>query len=133
MIPIKSNVEGKDFSFKVLEDTLKPLGYSVGGNWDYDKGFFDYKINDDGSYHFFRIPFQAVEGQLDGGDPRVRIGTPFLLAHEYEDGVDDEGNIGNVSASVNQFQAPEDKDAPIDSEYLNVADDLVRKLEAALL
>ncbi|WP_059173628.1 YugN-like family protein [Bacillus sp. FJAT-27445] len=133
MIPIKSNVEGKDYSFKVLEDTLKPLGYSVGGNWDYDKGFFDYKINDDGAYHFFRVPFQAVDGELDGGNPRVRIGTPFLLAHEYQDGVDKGGNIGNVSASVNQFQSPEDKDAPIDSEYLKITDDLIAKLEEALL
>ncbi|ALC89514.1 hypothetical protein AM500_06735 [Bacillus sp. FJAT-18017] len=133
MIPIKSSVEGKDFSLRELEDALRPLGYSIGGNWDYDHGYFDYKIDDEGTYHFFRVPFQAVDGQIDGGNPRVRIGTPFLLAHQYEDGVDDEGNIGTFSGSVNQFQSPEEKDAPIDSEYVNLASNLVSKLESVLL
>jgi YugN-like family len=133
MIPIKSNVEGKDFSLKELEDALKPLGYTIGGGWDYDQGFFDYKIDDNGTYHFLRVPFNAIDGEIDGGNPRVRLGTPFLLGHQYEDDIDEEGNIGNLSASVNQFQSPEDKDAPIDSEYLQLGSDLVSKLEAALL
>ncbi|MGQ0421215.1 YugN family protein, partial [Bacillus sp. HC-Mk] len=45
MIPIQSNLEGRTYALYKLEEIMKPLGYSIGGNWDYDKGCFDYKID----------------------------------------------------------------------------------------
>ncbi|MBL1705764.1 hypothetical protein ELE02_42005, partial [Klebsiella pneumoniae] len=40
MIPIQSKLEGRTYALYKLEEVMKPLGYSIGGNWDYDKGCF---------------------------------------------------------------------------------------------
>ncbi len=53
MIEIPSALEGKTFLLNVLEQELKPLGYVIGGNWDYDHGSFDYKMADDVGYQFY--------------------------------------------------------------------------------
>ncbi|MCQ6360718.1 YugN family protein, partial [Bacillus cereus] len=65
MIPIQSNLEGRSYALYKLEEVMKPLGYSIGGNWDYDYGCFDYKIDVVDGYLFLRVPFSAVDGVLD--------------------------------------------------------------------
>ena len=103
-----STIEGKHFDLYKLEQTLKPIGYSIGGNWDYDHGAFDYKINDEVGYQFLRLPFTAVDGQLDARNCTVELGRPFLLSHIYQIGLDD--HIGDAG-TLNQFSEPVDKDA----------------------
>ena len=73
MIEIPSSVEGKQFDLYKLEQKLKPIGYSIGGNWDYDHGAFDYKINDEVGYQFLRLPFSAIDGQLDANNCTVEL------------------------------------------------------------
>jgi hypothetical protein len=41
MIELSSRLDGTLFKLYELEKTLKPLGYNIGGNWDYDHGSFD--------------------------------------------------------------------------------------------
>ncbi|PFO04677.1 hypothetical protein COJ85_11640 [Bacillus sp. AFS076308] len=133
MFEIPSKVEGKQFELYKLEQKLKPIGYTIGGNWDYDHGAFDYKLNDEGSYQFLRVPFTAVDGELDNKGCTVEIGRPFLLAHQYEYGIDEHGDTGNFSASLNQFQAPIDQDANIAAQFIDQGKKLVTQLEASIL
>jgi hypothetical protein len=133
MIEIQSTIEGRKYDLYKLEQILKPLGYSVGGNWDYDHGSFDYKIDDEDGYQFLRVPFKAVDGQLDSRNCTVEIQKPFLLSHVYEGGIDhDHSEIGNASASFNQFQEPENKDAQFPDKYIDTGKALVKELEEAL-
>lgn len=130
MIPIESKVTGKQFRLQFLEEKLKPLGYDIGGNWDYDRGSFDYKLGDDGHYLFLRVPFTAVKGALDERGTEVEVNEPYLLAHKYEDGIDEEVRTAGL---LNQFQSPVEKDAPFPPEYLETGKQLVNELEQLLL
>jgi YugN-like family len=133
MIEIPSRLEGKTFQLYKLEEQLKPLGYTIGGNWDYDHGYFDYKIDDEDGYQFLRIPFKAVDGQLDSHGTTVEIGRPFLLSHQYQSGLDDHADGGNLGAAFNQFSEPEDPDAAFPEKYISVGKVLVQELERRLL
>ncbi|MBM7704653.1 YugN-like family protein [Metabacillus iocasae] len=133
MIELSSKLEGQSFTLYQLEDQLKPLGYSIGGNWDYDHGYFDYKIDDEVGYQFLRIPFQAVDGQLDSRGTTVKFGTPYLLSHKYQIGLDDNVHVGNANASFDQFSEPQDPDASFPEKYISIGKELVAELEATLL
>ncbi|MBN6889021.1 YugN-like protein [Cytobacillus horneckiae] len=134
MIEIPSKIEGEQYHLFKLEQKLKPIGYSIGGNWDYDHGAFDYKIDAQEGYHFLRVPFKAIDGQLDTSNCTVELGRPFLLSHIYEEGTDhDYSNIGNFSASFNQFAEPVDKDGKVPEQYVDTGKSLVEELEDTLL
>ncbi|MGJ7911398.1 YugN-like family protein [Neobacillus sp. LXY-1] len=133
MIELPSKVEGKQFDLFKIEQKLKPIGYSIGGNWDYDHGSFDYKLDDEGGYQFFRLPFHAVDGQLDMRGCTVELGRPFLLSHQYESGLDVQGESGVFSGTLNQFQEPTDKDASIPDRYIDKGKAMVAELETVLL
>ncbi|BDG45983.1 MULTISPECIES: YugN-like family protein [Parageobacillus] len=133
MIDLPSRLEGKTFPLFQLEQLLKPLGYTIGGNWDYDHGSFDYKIADETGYQFLRVPFEAIDGQLDSHGTTVKLGRPFLLSHKYQSGVDDHADVGNFGAAFNQFSEPQDPDAAFSEKYINVGKALVKDLESRLL
>ncbi|TCP26592.1 YugN-like protein [Scopulibacillus darangshiensis] len=132
MKTIDSRLSGQEFSLIELENKLKPLGYVIGGNWDYDHGYFDYKIKEDEGYIYLRLPFQAINGMLDQDGAVVSLGEPFILRHKYRKGPDDHVDVGSVTASINQFQTPVEKDAGSD-KYLGVGRELVNKLESELM
>ncbi|MGM0854517.1 MAG: YugN-like family protein [Bacillota bacterium] len=132
MIELSSNIEGRHYQLYKLEQLLKPLGYSIGGNWDYDHGYFDYKIDDEVGYQYLRVPFTSVDGQLDSRGATVEFGKPFLLSHKYKRGLDDYASTGTFSGSVNQFSEPQDSDASFPEEYIEVGKDLVKELENVL-
>jgi len=129
---INSTIEGKEFNLHKLEQLMKPKGYVSGGNWEYDRGFFDYKMADDDGYQFLRIPFTAVWGELDTPGVVVKLGTPFVLSHVYQKGLDDHADSSNMSASFNQFSEPEDPDGSLDEKYIQMGKDLVNELETIL-
>ena len=135
MIELPSKVEGKQFDLFELEQKLKPIGYTIGGNWDYDHGAFDYKINgsEDEGYQFIRLPFQAVDGQLDDNNCTVKLGRPFLLSHVFEAELDDEASTGTFSGTFNQFQEPVDKDASVPQQFIEEGKALAQELEMLLL
>lgn len=133
MIEIPSKIENQHFDLFKLEQKLKPIGYEVGSNWEYDHGYFDYKIDDEVGYQFLRVPFRAIDGQLDARNCTVALERPFLLSHKYQRGIDDHAEIGNLSASFNQFQEPVDKDASFPEKYVDTGKALVTELESILL
>lgn len=130
MIPIESSVTGQQFQLQYLEERLKPLGYVIGGNWDYDKGSFDYKMSDEGEYLYLRVPFIATKGALDVRGAEVELQQPYLLAHQYESGIDQDAESAGM---LNQFQEPEDPDAEFPSEWKDTGIQLVRQLEQTIL
>jgi hypothetical protein len=132
MIELRSNIEGNKFSLIELEEALKPLGYTIGGGWEYDHGSFDYKIDDKDGYMFLRIPFQAIDGALDQKGVLVEIREPYLLNHKYQAGLDEGAKVTNVNALVNQFQEPVDKDSDVPEEYIKTGEELLKEVEQRL-
>ena len=59
-IEITSELEGKTFSLFELETKLKPAGYVIGGNWDYDHGSFDYQMAQSNGYQFLECHFKRL-------------------------------------------------------------------------
>ncbi|MBM7648474.1 hypothetical protein JOC78_001420 [Bacillus ectoiniformans] len=133
MIKLESALEGKQFNLYELEQKLKPIGYSIGGNWDYDHGSFDYKMDDEVGYQFLRLPFSAIDGQLDTPGVMVQFDCPFLLAHKYQIGLDDNASTGSFSGSFNQFSEPQDPDASFPEEYIAVGKRLLKQAEKILM
>nr|WGD82537.1 YugN-like family protein [Bacillus subtilis] len=131
MIPIPSAIDGQ--SFLLQELVMKPLGYVVNGGWEYDHGYFDYKIDDRDGYLFLRVPVNAVQGSLDERGAAVRIGTPFMLRQVLQTDVDDQAEGGPFQSLFNQFSEPERRDAEIDPAFLDICASLVKELEDVLL
>ncbi|AXF55047.1 YugN family protein [Salicibibacter kimchii] len=133
MYELPSKISGLEMSAKDMERQLRPLGYVMGGGWEYDHGYMDYKMADeDDGYQFLRIPFFATDGEVGSGNETVELGTPFLLSHKFEAGINQEA--GPVfSALWNQFSSPEEKDAYVDEHYVQEGKSLVRELEETLL
>ncbi|UCZ52507.1 YugN-like family protein [Bacillus shivajii] len=132
MIEVPSQIENNEYKLIDLEKKLKPLGYVIGGGWEYDHGYFDYKVGEGERYLYVRLPFTAVDGeQLDTKGVHVRLGRPFLLAHKYQDGLDD--HVHDPSPWVNQFSEPEDKDASFPPEMVNTGREYVQELEQVII
>ncbi|MES5864242.1 YugN family protein [Bacillus cereus group sp. RP32] len=132
MIPIQSNLEGRTYALYKLEEIMKPLGYNIGGNWDYDKGCFDYKIDEEDGYQFLRVPFTAVNGELDVPGVIVRLETPYILSHVYQDELDDHVNT-LMAGTMDQFAEPKDPDGDVKRKYINIGKVLMQELEKHFL
>ncbi|WP_059103683.1 YugN-like family protein [Shouchella shacheensis] len=137
MIELSSAVEGKTFKCQEVEKTLRQLGYTMGGNWDYDHGCFDYKISEEDGYTFLRLPFSAIDGEIGTRGATVQLGAPYLLHHVYQKGTGQDPDIGLIpevaDGLINQFQSPVEKDGEVDEKYMTVARNLVQELEETLL
>ncbi|WP_158737788.1 YugN family protein [Alteribacillus sp. YIM 98480] len=131
MIEVSSKIENHKFVLYDLEKKLKPIGYEIGGNWDYDHGSFDYKISNENGYQFFRVPFTAVDGELEQKGVVVQIGTPFVLTHKYQEHVDNVSEPYN--AVLNQFSEPVEHDAEVPQSSVDMAKRLNTELEEVLL
>ncbi|MGY4689107.1 YugN family protein [Salibacterium sp. K-3] len=131
MIEIPSKLEGHRFVLQDLEKKMKPLGYDIGGGWEYDHGYMDYKMSNEEDYQFFRVPFEAVDGELEQKGVKVALGRPFVLAHQYKRGSDHVEEPYN--AVVNQFQTPEDRDADVPASWVEQGERLNKELEDVLL
>lgn len=129
---LSSHMAGSIYPLFELENTLKPLGFVIGDNWDYDHGYFDYKLKEGDGYLYVRVPFETVQGALEEDDAIVELGTPFLLNHKIRLGNDETAEAGNITASFNQFQAPVDPDAPITERYVAQGQYLIDQIESAL-
>ncbi|MBM7570915.1 YugN-like family protein [Aquibacillus albus] len=133
MVPVDSSLENHVLPLHELEKHLKPLGYVIGNNWDYDEGFVDYKMADDDGYQFIRIPFKTEQGMLDSPGAIIRLGKPFVLTHKYQDDVEASADNGVFQGSVNQFQEPVDPDADVPDKYVEKGRRLIEQVEHVLL
>ncbi|MCA1023983.1 YugN-like family protein [Halobacillus litoralis] len=135
MIPLTSSLTGQVFSFQDAEAALKTVGFKLADNWDYEHGYFDYKIDDRVGYQFIRLPFVVTSGSLDAPSDyaMIEMTEPFLLSHKYNPGLDDNVKEGNIRAIFDQFQEPVDKDATFPEEHIQSGQELLQAAEEALL
>ncbi|MBA2940365.1 hypothetical protein HZF08_18885 [Paenibacillus sp. CGMCC 1.16610] len=134
MKTISSSLEQVKESFDSVRDHLQEFDFTLGGNWDYDHGYFDRSL-DEANKVWLRIPFQVVTGRIDGDteatDAIVEVGTPFVLKHVYNEGLDQEAEAETYGAMIDQFQAPLDPDAAVDDKWVKEAAGLLKKVEQA--
>lgn len=117
-----------------IGNLLQHLQFTLGGNWDYEHGYFDRSLEENHmQFEWLRIPFTVVsgtfEGNLDTSDVMIRIGTPFVLCHRYQNGLDHEAKMNIVGALWDQFQSPVDADAPINLTSIEKAKQIVHQIE----
>jgi hypothetical protein len=132
LIPILSELENRVDGFVNLNDFLGGFEFTLGGNWDYDHGYFD-RYLDEAHMVWLRIPFEVTSGIMDGisdnSDAVVKLGTPFILKHIYNEGLDSEA-VPNVYGSlINQFQEPADKDADVEPHWIEQAKLILNEVE----
>ncbi|ASK62881.1 hypothetical protein CFK37_12345 [Virgibacillus phasianinus] len=133
MVPIESEIENTITSLYILEELLKPEGFTIGSSWDYDSGYFDYLLDNKDTYYYLRIPFYAVAGSLDYPGVTVRMDKPFLLAHEYKKGNDEDAGVGAIQGAFDQFQSPSNPDGDMPPEYIDMGKDMIRKVEQLIV
>jgi hypothetical protein len=132
MIPLTSEVENHVDDFVNLNKFFGGFEFTLGGNWDYNHGYFDRYLDGDHMV-WLRIPFEVTSGTMDGisddTDAIVKLGTPFVLKHIYNEGLDPEV-VPNVYGSlINQFQEPVDKDADVEAHWLERAKQILQEVE----
>ncbi|MFC4404810.1 YugN family protein [Gracilibacillus xinjiangensis] len=132
MYEIESPIRNRMLVYQQLKEVLEHAGYSLGGAWEYDHGYFDYKLAKDDGYHFLRIPFHTVNGQIEDKDVLVRLDQPYILTHKYQNNVDERAESSVIQAAFNQFQTPVEKDADIPSKYIEKGKQLLDQLEVIL-
>jgi hypothetical protein len=133
MKPLTSKLEQVQESFDRVRAYMHEHDFSLGGNWDYDHGYFDRSL-DEANKVWLRIPFQVMTGRLEGDteatDAYIQIGTPFVLNHLYNEGLETGADTDTVGALVNQFQTPKDTDAEVEDRWVQEATTLLNKLES---
>lgn len=124
-----TSIENYQGHYGALRDFFNEQGYEVGGNWDYDHGYFDKKLADSPGYLFIRIPVFAQIGEFGQDDAVVKVGRPLLLRHKYQIGNDDYVDMTVTNASVNQFSEPQDPDASLKNEEVENTQQLIHQLD----
>lgn len=136
MRPISSSLENQVTEYDRMKDVLQQHQFTLGGNWDYDHGYYD-RFLDEAHQVWLRIPFTVTAGKLDGEnvsnpDTSVRIGTPFVLKHVYNEGLDEEAEPRVSAAFFDQFQDPLDKDASVEDRWVQEAKSVLGHVEKAM-
>lgn len=137
MIALESKIEGEEISFSDAQKQLSELGFTLGGNWDYEHGSFDYALDEEDKV-WLRLPFDVAVGKLDSEregqeDTVLRFGVPFVLKHLYNEGIDKSSDFMTYRGFVDQFQAPVDADAQVEDIWIDKAKGPLAEAEKRLL
>jgi len=135
LIAIESKLTNRELDLAELQGALERLDFTLGGNWEYDRGCFDKRLDGEKQTVWLRVPFEVVHGRLDPDAPepgtRVVVGAPFVLRHLYNPGDDHAAEFYTLGALVNQFQAPIDPDAAVADADVTKAKEVLQEVEAA--
>lgn len=135
MIALSSDLQGQEKRYADFYRSVRQNNFSLGGNWDYGHGSFDRSL-DDNRQVWLRIPFRVTRGEFDGekedNDAWIELGTPFVLKHVYNKGLDAEADPKMLGALMDQFQDPVDKDAEVEEKWVKLAQDLMWDVELGL-
>lgn len=136
MIPLQSAIENIKLFYADIRQDLSTYQFSLGGNWDYDHGYFDRGL-DEANKVWLRIPFQVVNGVLDADredtKTEIKLGKPFVLKHIYNEGLDPEARYMTYGGLLDQFQDPLEKDADVEEEWIQKAAALLKQVEQRIL
>lgn len=115
MIKLNSALEGKRTTFGSARSIFHSYGCSFCSNFEYDQGKFDTILWREGSETIYlRVPFNVLDGMLDHANASIQFGTPFVIKHVVNLGLDyDENSFVTATSGLAQFQEPLDKDAHI--------------------
>ncbi|MBM7552883.1 YugN family protein [Thalassobacillus pellis] len=75
---------------KPMHHILNKAGFIRGGQWDYERITYDYKIGspEKNITYYVRIQGYAIEGDVDTGNAVFKMLTPLLGRHYYPHGVE---------------------------------------------
>lgn len=137
MKPIPSALENRREEFERVRNHLHRYQFTLGSNWDYDRGSFDRAL-DDVQKVWLRLPFEVTRGRLEGEETanpgtEIWLGTPFVLKHVYNEGLDAEAAPRTFGALFDQFQDPVDADGGVEEHWVRKATELLREAEQGLL
>ncbi|MFC4411332.1 YugN family protein [Chungangia koreensis] len=131
MIELDTVLSGVRMEKSAAEDFLKPRGFTVGGGWDYDHGYYDYVFRKKPHYDVLRIPVAVKGGDFEQPSAVLEIGKPIVLRHKYQTGIEEEKDslVGIGAGTLNQFQSPIEKDADVDHQLVDSGMQLINLLE----
>ncbi|MDF2657459.1 MAG: YugN-like family protein [Paenibacillus sp.] len=137
MKPIPSALESRTDHFDHVRDHVQQFQFTLGGNWDYTQGCFDRALDEEHKV-WLRLPFEVTRGRLEGAETSnpgtmILMGTPFVLKHIYNEGLDSEAVPRTYGALIDQFQDPVDKDASVEEHWVTQAKELLREVEQGLV
>jgi len=116
MIELETDLVGKHAHFGTLRDYIKKYGFSIGGNWEYDRGSFDTILHQDqeeGETIYLRLPFKVLTGQLDDYNTDIIFQKPYVIKHVANIGLEYDGSSLADATGFSQFQTPADQDGQI--------------------
>ncbi|MCC3377075.1 YugN family protein [Cohnella sp. REN36] len=133
MLSLSSSLTSQEGQFTQTRLRLADHGFSLGGNWEYDRGSFDCAL-DDARQVWLRLPFTVTGGNLDGEaeetDAKIKFGEPYVLKHVYEEGLDQDAQPRTFGGMFDQFAAPSDPDAEIERHWLEDARKRLSEIES---
>ncbi|WP_134699075.1 YugN family protein [Ammoniphilus sp. YIM 78166] len=134
MIPVPSEIQGKEATFGEIREPFIEHGFILGGNWEYEHGYFDAALERDGGETIYlRLPVEVIEGALDDSGARLKFQQPFIVRHVVHtqlasDSIPLVDQLPfQMNTLVNQFQTPE----AVDGEIHRV-DQRVQEAQAAI-
>ena len=80
MIILPSRLKNTVVAYLYARSQLSSRGYDVGGNWDYEMGYFYYVLDESTRTNYLRIPFYACRGSIEDKNGVIRMGNPYLLS-----------------------------------------------------
>ncbi|HCX47599.1 MAG TPA: hypothetical protein DG757_00845 [Bacillus sp. (in: Bacteria)] len=115
MIQLQTGIEGKRANFGAVRDIFQSHGCSFCSNFDYHQGKFDALLwRDGGESIYLRVPIYVLDGALDHSNAIIEFGTPFVIKHIVNLGLDyDENSLVTATTGLAQFQEPIDEDGNI--------------------
>ncbi|CAI6046887.1 YugN family protein [Cohnella sp. JJ-181] len=129
---LSSSLTSTQVPYVQAQEGLDDLGFSLGGNWEYKTGSLDRAL-DQAHKVWLRLPFEVERGELDAEaektDAVIRFGQPYVLKHEYEDGLDQDAQPRTFGGFFDQFAAPENPDAAIEDTWIREAKRLLEQAE----
>lgn len=83
-------IEGAIVDLNKLDYLMEKAGFVRGGQWDYERVTYDYKLptSTKGQTYYLRIQGYALEGDVDKGTAVIKLMTPLLGKHYYPHGVE---------------------------------------------
>ncbi|MFD1360224.1 YugN family protein [Lentibacillus salinarum] len=85
-----TGIEEATVDVKPLDRLMGNHAFIRGGQWDYERVTYDYKIGskEKNITYYIRIQGYAIEGDVDRGNAVIQLKTPLLGKHYYPHGVE---------------------------------------------
>ncbi len=135
MIKIPSRLTNTMTNYVYAQHQLGSQGFIVGGNWDYQHGYFDYLMDSGNKSNYIRIPFTTYKGSIEDKNGVIRFGTPFLLSYEAKTGTHfymKQYAQDEKCSPDSTYDFSEDADSSLE-KYIDLGKSLVNEAEIAVL